>query len=246
MRRAISGDVTAKKRNIEEKDEARKRIKTATIAIQMQSQQVANGLKFGVEHRIEEDAETEELSTENVLNARNGAVVDETFAQFEETGRDEDKDWGSQNLEGRALFVFNNAYRRLNNYDKYEKQLIYLKILNSIVWSGRNHCYANIHHDGVVCTICQNDPSIETTKKAKSRWQGEGDYKHWKTVLGLGTHIRCSHKIRLNFPQWVEARDALSLQWNDEIFIRFERCQRRQHSRQRLFSLIINDCVFFS
>lgn len=94
------------------------------------------------------------------------------------------------------------------------------------MWTGRKHCCAGLHHDAVICTLCHNYPNLETVRKAKGRWQGEGYYKHCKTVLGLGTHHRHSHKIRLNFSHWVEARDVLALQWNDEVFVRFERCSR--------------------
>lgn len=91
--------------------------------------------------------------------------------QYSENGNcsDENNDWRCGFLEGSALFAANNVYSRLHNYDDYKKQIVASEILKSINFSGKVHCYANIHHDGVACNICESYPSVETIRRAKSR-----------------------------------------------------------------------------
>lgn len=112
------------------------------------------------------------------------------------------------------------------NYNEYKKQIVDAEIIDSFKFNEKYHCFAEIHHDSAICAICKNYPSTDTLRRDKSKYEDDPNHTFCKTMQGLGTHIRCMHKKMLQLVEWVEVRDLLCLQWNDEIFIRFERCAR--------------------
>lgn len=130
------------------------------------------------------------------------------------------EEWKNSFVEVRALFDYNNQYRK-ENCSEYIMQEVDLKILRTIEFNGHFHSYANLMHEG----ICKNYPAKETVVREKKKSRDGDEFKFVKTILGLGTHVRSTHK-KLSIGYFVEERDVIHLQRNNEIFIKFERCPR--------------------